>query len=248
VIDLLHPAAGGQRGLHALRARRLCGLPALAALLAAVAFAAVGWQVDRFTAARPEPTQLMYALDTDTNEAQWLSAETRAQTWTSQYVSGSPERVTDVLPVFGRDELLTGPAGPATLPAPQLTVRADIRSGDTRTLRLRLVPQRPVRLAALHVAAATSVTAAVVGGRALPVDRTAGGAWGFGFVFHAPPADGVEVLLTVRGSGPVRIRVMDGSDGLGALPGFHARPAAVGIVGSHTSEMVAVARTYTVGS
>ena len=127
-------------------------------------------------------------------------------------------------------------------------VRADTRSGGTRTLRLRLVPQRPVRLAALHVAATTPVTAAVVGGRVLPVDRSAGGAWGFGFVFHAPPADGVEVTLTVRGSGPVRIRTTDGSDGLAALPGFRARPPAVGIVGSHTSELVAVARTYTVGS
>ena len=55
-------------------------------------------------------------------------------------------------------------------------------------MRLRLLPQRPVRLATLHVGADTTVTAAVVGGREVPVDRTAGGVWGFGFVFHAPPA------------------------------------------------------------
>jgi hypothetical protein len=248
VIDLLHPTAGGQRGLAALRARRLGGLPALAALLAAVVFAAIGWRADRFTAARPEPTQLMYALDTDTDQAQWLSEETRPQRWTAQYVNGAPRQVTDVLPAFGHEELRTGPATAASLPAPRLTVLGDTSSGATRTLRLRLVPQRPVRLATLHVAAATPVTAAVVGGRDVPVDRTVGGAWGFGFIFHAPPAEGVEVTLTVRGAGPVRIRAMDGSDGLGALPGFRARPPAVGIVGSHTSELVAVARTYTVGS
>jgi hypothetical protein len=55
----------------------------------------------------------------------------------------------------------------------------------------------------------------------------------------------VDVVLTVRGTGPVRLRAMDGSDGLGGLPGFHPRPADVGVLGSHTSEMLAVARTYT---
>jgi hypothetical protein len=37
---------------------------------------------------------------------------------------------------------------------------------------------------------------------------------------------------------------MDASDGLSALPGFRARPAEVGIRGSHSSEMLAVARTH----
>jgi hypothetical protein len=38
---------------------------------------------------------------------------------------------------------------------------------------------------------------------------------------------------------------MDGSDGLADLPGFRPRPADVGVAGSHTSELVAVAQTYT---
>jgi hypothetical protein len=38
---------------------------------------------------------------------------------------------------------------------------------------------------------------------------------------------------------------MDASDGLANLPGFQARPADVGIRGDHSSEMVAVAKSYT---
>ncbi len=34
------------------------------------------------------------------------------------------------------------------------------------------------------------------------------------------------------------------SDGLGTLPGFRPRPADVGVLGSHTSGMRAVAGTY----
>jgi Peptidase family M28 len=244
IVDLLHPEAGGQRALEALRARRRGGLPLLVAAVAVIAFAAIGLRVDRFDAAHPAPTHLMYALDTDTGQARWLSAETSPQKWTGQYVSGSPRTVTDTLPAFGPAKLLSGPATAAPLPAPQVTVVTYTTSGDTRTLSLRLVPQRPVRFVTLHVGAGATVTAATVGGRPVPTGKTAGGPWGFGFVFNAPPASGVDVILKVRGAAPVKLRAMDASDGLTALPGFKPRPADVGIAGTHTSEMVAVARTY----
>ena len=245
VVDLLHPEAGGQRGLDALRARRRGILPALLAAVAVIAFAAAGLRVDRFDAAHPAPTQLMYALDADTGQARWLSAEASPQKWTAGYVSGLPRAVTDTLPVFGPEQLLSGPATAAALPAPQVTVVGDVRSGGSRTLRLRVVPQRPVRLIALHVGVDATVTAATVGGRAVPTDQRAGAGWGFGFVFHAPPPSGVDVALTVRGAGAVKLCAMDGSDGLTALPGFKPRPAGVGVAASHSSEMVAVAHTYT---
>ncbi len=244
VLDLLHPEAGGQRGTAAARARLLGGVPTLVAVVAAVALTATGLRVDRFDAAHPALTQLMYALDTDSNSARWLSSETEPQPWTAQYVTGAPGTVVDTLPAFGAEEVLTGPATAASLPAPQLTVLSDTPAAAGRALRLRLVPQRPVRLVTLHVAAEAGVTAAVVGGTRVPVDTVAGGPWGFGFVFHAPPAQGVEVELTVRTAGTVRFRAMDAADGLGALPGFRPRPPGVGIRGDHSSEMVAVARTY----
>ena len=246
VVDLLHPEAGGQRGLVAARARRLGALPTLVAALAVLACTAAGLAVDRFDAAHPAPTHLMYALDTDNNQARWLSAESSPRNWTAQYVSGAPATVTDTLPAFGPELLLTGPAQPAALPAPQLTTEGDSTAGGLRTLRLRLTPQRPARQVTLHVGAEATVTAATVGGREVPTDRTAGGRWGFGFVFHAPPAGGIEVVLTVRSTAPLKIRVMDASDGLSALPGFRARPADVGVMGSHSAEMVAVAHTYTI--
>jgi hypothetical protein len=98
-------------------------------------------------------------------------------------------------------------------------------------------------LVTLH--ASTAAVSATVAGRSVPVDRQSDGPWPFGFVFHAPPAEGIEVQLAVRGPGPVTLRAMDASDGLADLPGFRPRPAGVGVVGSHTSEMVAVARSYT---
>jgi hypothetical protein len=245
VLELLHPVAGGQRGLDALRAGRRGAVPTLAALLAVVVCAAVGLSVDRFDAEHPARTHLLYALDTDNGTAQWLSDETAVQKWTSQYVSGDLHEVKATLPAFGSEQMRTGKAQAASLPAPKLTLVSDTRSGDSRVMKLRLQPQRQVRLTTLHVESGVTVTEATVGGRPIPVGKTEDGPWGFGFVFHAPPPDGVEITLTVRATGPVKFRAMDGSDGLTALPGFHARPPGVGIAGSHSSELLAVAASYT---
>ena len=245
VVDLIHPAGGGQRGLVALRARRLGAVPALVGVVAVLACTGAGLATDRFDARHPVPTQLMYALDADTGTAEWLSAEPSTQKWTSQYVSGDRHTVNTILPALGPEKVRTGPATAAALPAPKLTLESDTRTGDTRTMKLRLLPQRPVRLTTLHVAAGVTVTAATAGGRDVPVTGNAEGPWGFGFVFHAPPPEGVEVTLTVKTTVPVRFRAMDGSDGLTSLPGFRPRPPDVGIAGSHISEMLAVAATYT---
>ncbi|MGA3539320.1 M28 family peptidase [Micromonosporaceae bacterium DT194] len=244
VLDLLFPAPGGARGLVALRDRRLGAVPALVAGLATVAFLATGLAVDRFDADHPVPTHLLYALDTDDGSAHWLSRETDPQPWTSRHVDGSawPQ---DRFPGLGGLTLQGGPAQAAGLPAPKLTTLADTTAGDVRTLRLRLEPQRTVRLTTLHVSTGNAaVLRATVAGR--PVEGTTEPVegWGFGVVFHAPPAEGVEIELVLRADGPVTLRAMDASDGLTGLPGFQPRPAGVGVVGSHSSEMVAVARTY----
>jgi hypothetical protein len=244
VVDLIHPEGGGQRGLAALTARRRGTLPTAAAALALVVFSAVGLAVDRFDPAHPALTQLMYALDADTNTAQWVSDEASVQKWTSQYVSGKPHEIRDSLPFFGPELVRTGPAQAAPVAAPQLAVERDSTAGGVRTLVLRLTPRRTVRLVSLHVAAGTAVLSADIAGQAVTAVRAADGKWGWGFVFHGPPADGVEVTLTIRASGPVTFRAMDGSDGFSGVPGFRARPSDVGIVGSHTSELLAVAKTY----
>jgi hypothetical protein len=245
VVDLSHPEGGGQRGLPALNARRRGLLPTLTAALALVVVSVVGLSVDRFDPAHPALTQLMYALNADDNTAEWVSDEASVQKWTSQYVSGSLHEISDSLPFFGPEKVRTGKAQAATVPAPELTIEKDTRSAGTRQLVLRLTPQRPVRLVTLHVGADTRVLAAEIQGQSIiPANRT-GQKWGWGFTFHAPPAEGVEVTVTVRTPGPVTFRVMDGSDGFTGVPGFQARPSGVGVVGSHTSELLAVAKTYT---
>jgi hypothetical protein len=251
VIDLLHPPTGGHRGMAVLRARRAAAAPTALAVVAALVLAGVGLRVDRFDAAHPVPTHLMYALDAGTGAARWLSHEADPQPWTDRYVDRTDDSFVADFPLLP-DGLLAGPARPAAMPAPQVEVLSDTAAGDVRTLRVRLRPQRTVRLAGLYVDAATaSVDRATVAGRSVDAERTADGKWSFALVFHAPPAEGIEVELALRpppeggNDGRVRLRVLDGSDGLTGVPGFAPRPPDVGVAGSHTSELLLVARTVT---
>jgi hypothetical protein len=238
IVDLLHPEAGGARGPAAGRARRRAALPAAVATLTAVATVAAGLAANPVDAAHPAPTHLMYALDADTGQARWYTDEDDPQDWTARYTPDAP-RPPDGFVVLGEEPLHSGPAPAAPLPAPTVTVTGSSPAAGSRTVRLRITPQRTVRLLALAAPAAT-VTRAVVAGRDVDIrDR-------FAAVLHAPPADGVEIVLEVPGTGPVPLRVIDASTGLGGLPGFVPRPPGVGIAGSHSAEMVMVGRTYPV--
>jgi len=139
-----------------------------------------------------------------------------------------------------------GPAQPAALPAPALTVSSDSTSGDRRNLSITVTPQREVRLIYLLLPGA-AVARASVAGHEIPTSVFADGT---GVVFNGPPdrdtSTGVTFDLELDEVMPVTVRVMDGSDGLDELPGFTPRPPGVGVQGSHTSELVLVAKTYTV--
>jgi hypothetical protein len=232
------------RPAGATRHRPLGAAPAAAALAVALACTTTGMIVDRWDAGHPEPTHLMYALDRDTGTAEWVSIEQSPGAWTSRYVHGH-QALDRLFPVLPAGQLAVGPAQAAPLPAPTVTVVSDTTSGDRRTVTFRLASQRPVRFVSFYgeVGSHRVQQATVAGRDALPYlteqDR-------FGVVFHGPPTDGIEVTLVLLGAGPLKLRLVDGSDGLDALPGFTPRPPAVGVFGSHSSELAAVAITATV--
>lgn len=214
--------------------------PGAVAGVLAVACVITGLSVDRFDAEHPYPTQLMYALDADTDQAQWVSADTDPDPWLSQYVTRQAD-LSKVFPLL-HGENSVGPATPAELPAPTLDLVSQSVDGSHRTVTVQLRPQREARLVFLGVPENVGVLKAAAGGRAVPADALE---MPFGLLFHAPGAEGVTITLTFDTAEPVALRAMAGSDGLDGLPGFKPRPPGVGVAGSHTSELVLVAKTYT---
>jgi hypothetical protein len=231
------PGPGPVVVLRQPRLRRAA--PALVAGVVTVALLATGFAVDQFSARYPEPEQLMYALDTDTGQAFWVSDDAAPGQWNQQYVSTTTDLTTE-FPPLGDSPVLTGKAPDAALPAPTVSVVSDYQMNGRRLLTLTVKPQRSVRLVYVRIDGA--MIRATVDGRDLPGNLTGG----FNVLFHAPPADGLPITLTMSQPGPVTVRVMDGSDGLSGLPGYTPRPAGVGIRESHISELVLVAKTFTV--
>ena len=241
LVESLYSAAAGDAPVVEPPRRRLRGsLPAIVAAALTVAFVATGFAVDQFGARYPAPAQLMYALDADTGKAQWVSTDTSPGDWTRRYVTGRGD-VSRSFPIV-TGEVDTGPATAANLPAPTIATTADTTDGGTRTVSLTVTSHRTVRLVDLRVEGAT-VLRATVDGRPVPASVLGNH---FGVEFHAPPDGGLPVTLVLNRTGPVRIRVMDGSDGLDGLPGFTPRPSGVGVKGSHDTELAMVAKTYTI--
>ncbi len=222
---------------------RASAAPALACLLVAALASTAGLALDRFDARHPRPSQLMYALDRSTGQARWVSVAGSPDQWTRQYLADSGrEDLSTAFPLLNL-AVATGPATVADLPAPTVSVVSESTVDGRRTVTFDLVSHRPVRLTYFQVQAGTRVVGATVDGRVLPGDRLGGR---FAVLFHAPPDGALRVTLALDGSGPLRLRVMDGSDGLTELPGFVPRPADVTVAGTHISDLVVVADTVTV--
>ena len=134
VFDLLYPDPDGASS------RWWTAAPALTVAVAALLFTGIGLRVDHFDADHPAPADLAYILDTDTGQARWVSTDTRPGDWVSQYVSGPGTSADTFGLVHG--SVTVGPARAADLPAPRVTVVDDSTTGNTRTLILRVTPQR----------------------------------------------------------------------------------------------------------
>jgi hypothetical protein len=216
------------------------------ALVLTVACAAVGLSVDRFDAAHPVPSQLVYALDRDTGKAWWASTEPHPGAYTERYVDGRSTLPVDFPYLAGLD-VANGPAEVADLPAPLVTPVSDGIVGGKRVITVRVTPQRTgVRLLMLDLGVdGGTVAGAQAAGRAVP--EAALGEDHLRITFHAPPADGLQVSFTVEGGGAAKLRVADGSDGLSGLPGFQPRPDDVGAAGTHSSDLVLVSETTPLG-
>ena len=183
----------------------------------------------------------MYVLDVDTDVAKWVSTGSAQGDWSGQYVSGR-EDLGDEFPVVG-DDVCHRP-GPDCRPAgPDGHGPVGQHRRRPPDLTLLVQPQRDVRLVYLELPGA-SVATAKVQGRDVPAEFTGDN---FGVLFPRPAGRGHHRRAGAQpGPGPTNVRVMDGSDGLAGLPGFTPRPADVTAEGSHDSELVVVAKTYSI--
>jgi hypothetical protein len=239
-LELLFPDAhDGHRTWPSVAA-----VPATA-LAVAAACTLVGLSVDRFDHGHPVPSRLAYVLDRDTGLASWVSTERRPGAWTADFV-GTRFALPVDYPYLG-GKVWSGRAEPADLAGAEVETLSDTVLGSRRELTVRVTPQRPdVRMLVLDLRVdGGTVVAGRVGGRAVPDEELGDDrAW---IVFSGPPEGGLQASFSIQGTGPVTLRVVDGSDGLEGLPGYEPRPEGVDVAGSHGADLVLVAGTTRLG-
>ena len=199
-----------------------------AALALCLALFIVAVVISGFDRNHPRQDYVFYHLDVDKQEGAWLSNDQQPDAWTSQFFPANTPRVNSPeLPLLAGREWLKNPAPVAQLEGPKIDTLDDQTSDGLRTLRLRISSPRHAPIVSVTLDRSTEVTASAVNGKllqnAMPPNQ-----WGLRY-FSLPPA-GIELTLTIRSAGPVKIRVMDQSYGLPELPGTVLKPRPDGFI------------------
>jgi hypothetical protein len=221
--------------LPTTRGRRLPAVAIMAGLAAlTVGLTGAGLAVDRFDADHPAPAYLMYVNDADAGTTVWGSVDADPPAWAARYVPDARTGRPFTAPLPGGTDLArTGPAEPAPLPAPELTVLDRRTEGDATVLRVRVRSHRDAYAVGVYVdRPVRAATIDVVGHGQLTLpeitpDRDDDTPWPWQVQFYDPPADGIELTLRIPGSQPPRIGLSDWTNGLDGLPGYTPRPTGV---------------------
>ncbi len=236
VVVLLFPALGlagvwvALAGLALLAGTVLAALPVGAprprvvalvtavALVAGVGLVGAGTVRDRVDAGHPRLMSMVYAIDSDTGTATWLSPYPAPDAFIDRYVTAPGRPWTARFPVLHSPRYRSGTARVVPVPAPTVQVLADTAGTGVRQVRLQLAADRPGATSLdLYVdTGSATVVSARVAGRPVPGgrNRAAADQWHWGFTFVGPTTEGVEVDLTL--SGPARLLAVAATPGLPA--------------------------------
>ena len=216
--------AGGAESGGTLATRRRWLVPAVA-LAASVLIVAVATTQSGFSVAHPRPSGIAYRLDVDHGEAAWLSVDRESNPWLAQFFpDGLNGPRVEPLPYLGLPAVRT-PAPQVALAAPEAIVLDDALDGDTRTLRLRLVSPRRASHLDVEVEAPGEIVSATLAGKALDLsDLPSEGRRRLQVSYNGLPAEGIELTLAIRATGPVLVELRDGSTGLPTIPGQTIAP------------------------
>ncbi|HEY9401791.1 MAG TPA: M20/M25/M40 family metallo-hydrolase, partial [Pyrinomonadaceae bacterium] len=217
--------------MEALAQWRRWALPAIAAIVG-FGFVAAGVVSSGANARQPRQDQIFYGLNADTGKANWLTFDQAPDEWTSQYLTWRPEYqpVNDFASATTQGWFPRAAAESVQVAAPNIEVLGDASNNGTRTLRLRVTSPRQAPHLAVYVDSKAEVSGALLNGKQtaskLPyASASRANRWALQYK-NAPP-EGIELVLEVRASEPLKLRVVDQSAGLPAFPGasYQPRPA-----------------------
>ncbi|HKP11756.1 MAG TPA: M20/M25/M40 family metallo-hydrolase [Blastocatellia bacterium] len=242
LVGLLFPAFG----LKA-RAQRLL-LPGVFAA-AGLVFLLIGALTSGPSYQRPKLDDVFYGLNADTGQAIWASST--LDEWTAQFHKAGATRgpVSDFL-TASAGQTWQSQAAALPLPAPDVTL-LDEKSGDgIQHYRMHIRSQRGASVITAYVDSKAEIVGATINGKPLEDARSPAAirrksSWSLRY--YAPPAEGVDLTLSVKATEPLKIRVVDLSYGLPEIPGMTIteRPPHIIAAPLSLNDSVLVSKSFT---
>jgi len=234
--------------LQALTATRPWILPAGAGLAGSLLLLVATMGAD-FDGRFRRPSSLWYALDADSGEASWNSAELHADAWSTAYLGEAPQRddITGFLP-SSLAEILRAAAPSLDLEPPEVTLVEESRLGDGRVLVLRVASARNAPMINVFFPPGSRIVAARVNGRLIEPshdESSEGNARWWRWRYYAPPDGGFELKLKIDAADALELRVTDFSYGFPAFEDLPLRPAESMPAPYTLSDMTVVTRRFT---
>ena len=102
-----------------------------------------------FTENSPKPNSLVYNLNADTNEANWATYDYVLDSWTKNFLSKTPERITNTSTIFsskyGTTLTYSKKAPLKALALPIIEITNDTVIENNRHFKITIIPQRDVQ-------------------------------------------------------------------------------------------------------
>ncbi len=173
----------------------------------------------------PLRNTLLYHIDTDLDQAEWVTFGNEMDPWLEDYLGENPRKagVTAMAP-FVPVEYLKGQASVLDLQAPEVEIMEEAFLGENRLLRFRVYSPRGASVVNMYLEQGTRIISSQVGGKM--VTREFSPEWYWGLRFFGLPPEGVELELVIPAEQEFELLLVDQSFGLEELEtiGWEPRP------------------------
>src|SRR5262249_50609097 len=162
--------------------------------------------ISRFSQNQSKENHVFYAMNADSEKAVWASFDERPDEWTSQFLSSNVLRgsLAEYAPL-GFTDLLKHEAEVVELSPPTVTLLSDSTSNGIRTLRLQLTSTREAPLIEASIESNIGIVSVRVNGRHI----SAGQDQRWHIRYFGAGNEGIELVIELSSSNPVKIQAMD---------------------------------------
>lgn len=181
-----------------------------------------------FNKDRPAPSSLLYLLDADTRQAQWVTYDQQLSAWTSGFIKAnqkSPDALgkQTISSKYGTGFTFAAEAPVKEIKPPTIEVTLDTLIEGERVLSLRIVPERPVNRLEVYTNE-TPIRKAAVNGLDLSAFYLARRKSARLFTHYISKNEETRLQLTLSADSPLELTIYEASNDLLSHPQFSIPP------------------------